>query len=201
MYQRTHRFIVASMNRLQQGILVVAVGAGLSACGSAPTVTSSPPAAATPLGTTSVSASTSPSATPSSASSSQSDLTKPFGSTFTWTDKVGVTVGQPAPFTPSSPEVAKMMDPTSKKFVVVDVTLKNGGDKPVDAVLVHLQATTGSRESKALFDTAAGIDFPTAKVLPGAELKWKAAFGVDEGAPFVLTVTNGFGNPAGIYRG
>jgi hypothetical protein len=177
------------MRTLGQGLLIGATILAISACGSTPTA-SAPPAADAP---TAASSST-------TTAGAKSDLTKPFGSTFTWDDGVAVTVSKPAPFKPSNPEVVKMQDPQSKSFVVVDVTLKNGSKEPIDAIMLRLKATTGSREAKQLFDTAAGVDLPTSKILPGADLKWKAAFGVDEGAPFVMTVDYGFGNASGIYK-
>lgn len=184
------------MGTLRWGLVIVAAAAALGSCGSPPP-TATPPA---PAGASSASPASASSEPTTSSATQQSDLTKPFGSTFTWSDGVAVTVSKPAPYKPSSPDLVKMIDPTSKSFVVMDVTLKNGSQKPIDAIATNLKATTGSREAKAFFDSANGVELPTSKVLPGAELKWKAAFGVDEGAPFVVTVSYGFGNPDGIYK-
>ena len=66
--------------------------------------------------------------------------------------------------------------------------------------LTAVRASTGKREAAQVFDYGNNVELPTVKVLPGNELTWRAAFGVDEGEPFVLTVDYAFGNETGIYQ-
>ena len=65
---------------------------------------------------------------------------------------------------------------------------------------LQFRASTGKREAAQVFDYGNNVELPTVKVLPGNELTWRAAFGVDEGEPFVLTVDYAFGNETGFYQ-
>lgn len=138
------------------------------------------------------------SAEPSEESSESSSLTKKFGSTFTWDDKVAVTVSEPKPYTPSE---SAAVDGSFKKFVVVEIVLKNGSDKPYSPGSDFMtSATTGDVEADRVFDSGNGVDSPMVDVLPGKSLKWKEAYGVNESGDLVLKVENGFGNAAGYYQ-
>lgn len=176
--------------------IAVASMLAVAGCGAAP-VSSTPP-------TSTLSAA---SAAPSSAATSQSStssasahpLTKPFGSTFTWDDGLAVTISTPKPFTPKSD--LTYQDKVSKTFVMMDVTLRNGSPEPKSPGQLFLAGTTGNRESQRVFDTASGADLePWAKVLPGREVTWKVAFGVDAGRPFTLQVDFGFDRKGGVYE-
>lgn len=169
------------------GVLLVVVLAGCSGVTNTPA--ESPPAV-------SESASVAPSPSESvSEEAEPSELTKPFGSTFTWDDGVAITVSKPKAYKPD--EFAAIID-DSKSFVIVSVTVKNGSEEAVESISLNLRATTGEREAGSVFDDTSTL--PTVKVLPGKSLKWSQAFGVDKGAPFVLTVDYGFGNATGIYQ-
>ena len=163
----------------------------LSACGSAPVAT--PPQQA-PTGSAGKVASSA-----SLTSAAPSALTKQFGSTFTWDDGLAVTVSAPTPFKPKSD--VSYQDKDSKAFVVVEVTFKNGATEPMSPGMLSLRGTTGSREAKRIFDSASGLELePSAKVLPGREVKWKVAFGVDLGQPFTVQIDYGFDRKGGIYE-
>lgn len=138
------------------------------------------------------------SAEPSEESSESSSLTKKFGSTFTWDDKVAVTVSEPKLYTPSE---SAAVDGSFKKFVVVEIVLKNGSDKPYSPGSDFMtSATTGDVEADRVYDSGNGVDSPMVDVLPGKSLKWKEAYGVNESGDLVLKVENGFGNAAGYYQ-
>lgn len=161
----------------------------VAACGGAPTAT--PPTAPVTTAVVAPAPATSPS-TPST-------LTKPFGSTFTWDDGLSVTVSAPAPLKPQTD--VSYQDKDSKAFVVIEVTFKNGATEPMSPGMLSLRGTTGSREAKRIFDSASGLELePSAKVLPGREVKWKVAFGVDLGKPFTVQVDYGFDRKGGIYE-
>ena len=156
--------------------------AALSACGSIPVAT--PPQQA-------------PSTSPTSAA--PSTLTKQFGSTFTWDDGLAVTVTAPQKFKPKTD--VSYQDKDSKAFVIMEVTFKNGAAEPMSPGMLYLTGTTGSREAKRIFDSANGIELePSAKVLPGREVKWKVAFGGDLGQPFTVQIDYGFDRKGGIYE-
>lgn len=162
--------------------------AGVVGCGSGSAVSNTP----------AVTSATPADAATTEASPSAADLTKTFGSTFTWDDGLAITVSAPQPLPPS--EILTAISPDWSSFVVMDVTVTNGTSAPVPALDLRLQATTGSRQAEAAFDSSQGIELPTVDVLPGADLTWKAAFGVEEGQPFVVSVDYGFGNATGYYK-
>lgn len=109
-----------------------------------------------------------------------------FGTAFTWDDGVQLTVGKPTSFKPS--KVAAGTDRFTS-FVAYDVRVTNGTAKPLDAILITSRATTGERQSNRVFDR--GVDVPTAKILPGRSLRWREAYGVVRGQPFVVTFQSG----------
>lgn len=133
-------------------------------------------------------------------SSTAGSLTKPFGSTFTWDDGLAITVSPPQPFTPKGD--VSYQDKESKGFVVMEVTFRNGTAGAKEPMLLVLRATTGTREAKRVFDMGNGVEMdPSAKVLPGREVKWRVVYGVDPGKPFVMQVDYGFDRKGGIYEG
>ena len=123
-----------------------------------------------------------------------SSLTKKFGSTFTWDDGVALTVSKPKEFT-SGPYAA----PASTKGYLFDVTVKNGSKEPVEAFAIMLQATSDDQQAEQIFDVEAGIDAPSATLLPGRTIKYKVAF-TKPGDSFTMQVDYGFGNAQGFYE-
>lgn len=131
--------------------------------------------------------------------SEQESLTKPFGSTFTWDDKLSVTFSKPQPYTPG--EYAAGTE-NFKDFVVMDVTIKNGTSKVYDANMFTASATTGEKESDQVYD-GDKIGSPSSKVMPGKSLKFKVAFGVEKGQDFTVVINSmdRFDRADGIYSG
>jgi hypothetical protein len=174
---------------------VLIAAAVLTACGGSPTNT---PAATVTVTQTAASEPVTPPSTTSSTTTTESTLTKNFGSTFTWPDGIAVTVSKPAPYTPSSSAAKQTGD---KKFISVETTLKNGTKAPIEASQFYAKATTGDREAHEVFDSGQGMGgSPSSTILPGKELKWKTAWGVEEGKPFVMTVSYSFDRSPGIYQ-
>ncbi|MBD2760585.1 hypothetical protein IEE94_13835 [Yimella sp. cx-573] len=124
--------------------------------------------------------------------------TKPFGSTFTWDDKLAITVSKPQPFTPSEYTAT---DSKFKKFVTMDVELKNGTSKVYETFSITLSGTSGDQQTDQIFDSANGVEMPTAKLLPGKSLKFKVAFGYTPGQDFTVVVNSidDFNRADGIY--
>lgn len=109
---------------------------------------------------------------------------------------MAATVSKPTPFKPS--ETASAPE-GAQDFVVIEVTLLNGSDKPVESVLLSTRATSGDAEAEQVFDFDQGIGPPSSKVLPGKTLKWREAY-AKPGDDFVLTVDWNFGGGSGIYQ-
>lgn len=189
------------MVRGTRAVIGLAALAMLAGCGSSEPVNTS---ASTPA----VSSTNAMTATPTSTSASSNaaatqgadegdrdasgNLTKSFGSTFTWDDGTAITVTAPKPYTPSQ---TAAIDPAKKQlneYVVMDVTVKNGTKAAINPMVINVQATTGDEDAEAVFDSEKGIDMPTADILPGQSKHWKAVFARQKGQPFVVQVSNGF---------
>lgn len=169
---------------LRRGIvpLVALVVVTLSGCGgsSAPTTTASVAPA---------------SAASTSLSQAVKGLAK-FGETLS-KDGVSVTVGAPTAFTPSSSAVAgsKLGAGPSTLF---QVTVKNDSDRALNPFGVSLKATSGDVQVEQVHDAENGILPPTADILPGKSLTWKAAFDVPPGKSMDLQVSVNF-TSLGVY--
>lgn len=179
------------------------VSSSSSTSSSAETQTSESSSAESSSTDGSASSSESPAASESSETSAASDgssLTKPFGSTFTWDDKLAVTVSKPVPFTPSEYAVT---DSKFKKFVKLTVVIKNGTDKVYESFNFNESATSGDQQTDKVFDSAKGIELPTAKILPGKSLTYNVAYGYTPGQDYTLTVNSmdRFDRADGIYSG
>lgn len=185
------RSVAAVVVAMSLPLLAGCAGLGVtnSPSSSSPDMSSLTPPAADPAASP---APTSPAA-PSAASSSPSSLTKKFGSTFTWDDGVALTIGNPTPFTPSQTAFP------SKPGVVMDVTVKNESQEPVNPFMISMQATSGEQQAEQIFDTENSVGAPTASVLPGRSLKFKVAF-TKPSNDFTLQVDYGFGNAQGFYQ-
>lgn len=187
------RSITAVVVALSLPLLTGCAGLGVSNSQSSqtPSYDSLTPDAAEPSNSAADAAAAAPSAASSSAS--PSTLTKKFGSTFTWDDGVELTVGKPAPFTPS------MTAFPSEPGVVMDVTMKNGSKAPLNPFMVSMQATSGDQQAEQIFDSENNIGGPSASILPGRTLKYKIAFTKPAGN-LTLQVDYGFGNAQGFYE-
>jgi len=171
---------------------------GVTATAPAPSSTLSTSTSSPMSSTSTKSTPVAPSSATSSSPAPADKFTKPFGSKLTWDDGLAVTISKPVPYKPSP---GRSADATDKAFVVMDVLIENGTAQPIEGGLLSTRATTGDREAQRLFDSANGIDYPTAKVLPGKALKYRIAYGVDPAKDFILTVQAGFDRKEGIYTG
>lgn len=96
-----------------------------------------------------------------------------------------IIVTAPEPYKPS--ETAFMAGDWDEwdEYVVMTVTEKNDGKEPALAGW-SITATTGDAEAEQVFDSANGVDSPTADVMPGKSITYKIAFGRKKGQDFVL---------------
>ena len=112
-----------------------------------------------------------------------------FGDTYTWDDGLAVTISEPEEATLSE-YAGEMYDLEAGTPIAFTVTLTNGTDKDVEAMMINTKMTSGGKESEAIFDSVAGVDLPTATVLPGKSLEWKIGFVVADPADMILTVSD-----------
>lgn len=112
-----------------------------------------------------------------------------FGETYTWDNGLTVTISDPEEATLSE-YAGEMYDLEAGTPTAFTVTLTNGTDKDVEAMMINTEMTSGGKESEAIFDSAAGFDLPTATVLPGKSLEWKIGFVVADPADMILTVSD-----------
>lgn len=106
---------------------------------------------------------------------------------------MSITVGKPAAYTPSVSAYP------SKPGVIMDVTVKNGSQEPLNPFALTMQATSGEQQAEQIFDVENNIGSPTASVLPGRTIKFKVAFTKPAGN-LTLQVDYGFGNAQGFYE-
>jgi hypothetical protein len=110
------------------------------------------------------------------------------GETMVWSDGVEMTVGAPAPFTPSETASAE----PGQSAVLFDLTLTNNSEEPLEP-LSFSQVTSGGVEASAIFDSANNIGLaPTATVLPGQSITWQEAFSVADPADITFQSSPGF---------
>ena len=101
--------------------------------------------------------------------------TPTFGDTFAWPDGLTVTLGPLVEFVPSE-YAAGAVD--GQENICFEITVANGTDKTVESFGILVTAVSGGREASHVFDSANGIDMPTADILPGESLTWTEAFSV-----------------------
>ena len=107
---------------------------------------------------------------------------------------MAITVSKPKEFT-SGPNAY----PASAKGYLFDVIIKNGSKEQLDPFMINLQATSGDQQAEPIIDVEKGINTPSAAILPGRTLKYKAAF-EKPGEKFTMQVSYGFGNADGFYE-
>jgi hypothetical protein len=113
-----------------------------------------------------------------------------FGGSFTWTDGVSVTVAAPAPYEPS-----KYAAGTDKftNFVSFQITINNGTAGNFDPSQFYATVSSASTEGDQVYDSANNINgAPDTAVLPGRQVVFQLAFGVQDPADLVMEVRPGF---------
>lgn len=152
--------------------------------------------------TSSSSSSASSSSSSSSSSNDSGDgstfTKKPFGSSAKWPDGVEVSVSQPKPFTPG--EYAST-DGDFKKFVVVEITVKNGSNKPIKPYDVRTSATSGDTETKMVYDFEQNIGSSGGSALPGKSIKWKEAYGVNDKGELTVALEKDYNDETIYFEG
>ena len=119
-----------------------------------------------------------------------------FGDTYTWPDGLAITISAPQEITLSNEYMGELYDLSVGPVLAFDVTVHNGTDKDVEAIMINTQMTSGSSESEAVFATEEGLDMPSTTILPGKDLTWKVGYVVADPADLQLSVSdlNNFSN-------
>ncbi|MGV9196705.1 hypothetical protein ACTOVL_05845 [Arcanobacterium canis] len=117
----------------------------------------------------SVSASPSVSESASESSSSEVNKTPKLGETVTYPDGLAITVKDLGKFKPGQFASGAEKGTPHK----IQITLKNGTDKPVKPATFNVVASSGGQEASQVLDLANGLDFPpSTSVLPGKSITW-----------------------------
>ena len=137
--------------------------------------------------TTTTPSSTTPSSPTTEPGTANSAGVKKFGETYTWSDNVSITVKDPAKFTPSKYSAERS---EFKDFTALTVTIKNDTSQILDPSRFNYSATSGDKESRAVYDSDNQDGFGgRAKILPGKSLTFKIGYGYTPGQDFNLIVT------------
>jgi hypothetical protein len=111
------------------------------------------------------------SATPAAAAvDGSADHPLAFGATWGNDSQIRITLGAPAPYTPSPS--AFIPGGRAARAVALDVTIvvPAGLGKAFPAMLLTTQATAGTAQAQSIEDVGNGVGTPTASVLPGKSL-------------------------------
>jgi hypothetical protein len=102
-----------------------------------------------------------------------------FGQSFTYQDGTTINITLPSRYQPSSTSST-----TAPRSVSMKVTITNGTAKPLNLVLVSIQATAGEQAVEQVFDSAKGLDgTPSQTLPPGQRQTFTVAFGLPYAGP------------------
>lgn len=118
-----------------------------------------------------------------------------FGETFTYTDGLSLTVGRPAPFTPSDVAAGAEGLPTAVRFIVtvVNRTAANVETGPFSATVQSADV-----EGSEVFEGDL-IGPPSTMLLPGREATFSISFAVRDPGDLVMEVDPGCAHGAATY--
>lgn len=106
------------------------------------------------------------------------DGTAVFGEPYSWEDGVSINVENLGEYTPGDTDAYEPGFTTHRVFTI---TVKNGGDQPIDLSGGTIQGVSGGAATDEVFGTYQGIDiggFPYNSLLPGKTQSFNVAFGV-----------------------
>ncbi|GAB3683229.1 DUF4352 domain-containing protein [Saccharopolyspora tripterygii] len=98
-----------------------------------------------------------------------------FGQGHTWSGGETVSLSAPREFTPNNPY---LQAPSGKRFVSVDVAVKNGTSQPYQVMLAQLTAQHSGRVAQENF--VAGDPLPNTEIPPGGEVAFTKVWEVDQ---------------------
>jgi hypothetical protein len=120
--------------------------------------------------------------------------TAAFGERVTFDNGIAIEVAAPQPYKPGRYAAGHDGD----RAVKFDVTVTNGSDESLDAVMMLVNATHDGRQASQVFDSNGGSEPPTGTVLPGKSTTFAVVLSIGEAAADLqVEVTPGFlGEPA-----
>ena len=182
------------MNRLTTAAALLLILGVLSAC--------SVPASSTTSGTAPASSTSAPAKPAEVVGDGTADHPLAFGQTWGTDKQIRITLGAPAPYTPS----ASAFTPggAAARAVALSVTITTPADlgKAFPAMLLTTQATAGGTQAQSIEDVGNNVGSPTASVLPGKSLSWRVAFGVPAGASDItVQVSTAIGGQPVFFAG
>ncbi len=118
-----------------------------------------------------------------------------FGETFTYEDGLSLTVGRPAPFTPSDVAAGAEGSPAAARFIV---TIVNGTAANVEPRPFYATVTSANVEGSEVF-VGDLIGPPSTVLLPGREATFSIGFAVQDPADLVMEVNLDCAHDAAVY--
>lgn len=160
----------------------------------------STPTATQPAGATS--AATSSAAPVAAAADGSAAHPLAFGQTWGTDSQIKITLGAPAPYTPSSS--AFIPSGSTARAVAFDVTIAIPAslDKAFPSMLLTIQTTAGDKQAQSIEDVGNNVGSPTANVPPGKSLTWRVAYAVPAGPnDFTAQVSTAIGGSDVYFTG
>jgi hypothetical protein len=179
-------------------MLVVGLLLGLTAL----TACSTPATSTTSAGSSTLPTGTTTSAQAQAAADGSAAHPLAFGQTWGNDSQIKVTLGAPAPYTPSGS--AFIPGGSAARAIALDVTIAVPASlgKAFPAMLLTTQATAGSAQAQSIEDVGNNVGRPSANVLPGKSLTWRIAFAVPAGpSDFTCTVSTAIGGQDVYFTG
>lgn len=112
-----------------------------------------------------------------------------FGSAYTWDDGLSIEVGTPEAFTPSAYAAGTE---GHDQFVTFTVRIVNGTSENWDPSMFYATLQSGNQEASRVFDSEQLGDTPSTSLLPGREVEFTMAYGVNDPADLVMEVAPDF---------
>lgn len=179
------------MNRLT---LTVALPLGLAALTGCTAI----PSSTAPAG----SSGPAPSSAVSTAADGSAGHPLAFGQTWGTDSQIKITLGAPAPYTPSPSAFVPGAGVARSVALDVTIVVPTSIGQAFPAMLLTTKATAGSTEAQSIEDVGNNVGTPTASVLPGKSLTWRIAFGVPAGpSDFTCTVSTAIGGQNVYFTG
>ncbi|WP_192808725.1 serine/threonine-protein kinase [Actinomadura montaniterrae] len=127
---------------------------------------------------------------PDPGTSSGSGIILDFGKTYVYSDKLTVRIGKPERITPTAFAAVSMK---TKYYVMFAITVTNRTSKPYSPSSFYATLQNANREMQQVFDSGRPDKYmlsgnPNTSLLPGREVAWSIAFGVNDPNDLILEI-------------
>lgn len=116
-----------------------------------------------------------------------------FGQSYEWEDGLSVTIGAPAPFTPSEYALSE----GASAYLSFEVKIVNGTTGNFDPSLFSSTLQSGNAEASQVYDSE--FESLSTTLLAGREAVFKIGYGVSDPADLVLEVSPDFDHDSVIF--